>query len=305
MAIADDLHTCKQFNVEGALVSLWAFKKPTSASFTARSISIDDALRNQLRAIVRNSLNQRTEADEYSLLSQTNQASCLHLGTDETIFADLRELVDRIPEEHFVHATKQIDNSVGYVIRLRDGQDHLYCVKKASGDWKARKAGNVINAILKANQLTLVEDRSLSIARNVDFFVHGNVTLVVHKSAFESILNYKAKYVTSFAELQQEPAFHALFADIAPLAEHVGTNTMHLRRMAAIQEKAFYTDAAFMQRLTHVNAQEGWNIQFDANGKIVVTAETSRTIMQILLDHRLKSPLSLTTYDVPSTSPVP
>lgn len=304
MTIYDDLLACKQFNVNGALVALWAFKKSTPTSFSARAIAITEELSNQLKLIVRNALDQRTEVDDYSLLAETNQVSCLHLGTDETIFENLKQLIDRPPEENFVQNTKQIDNSVGYVIRLRVDQDVLYCIKKTSNDWKTRNARNIINAVLVGNQLTLVEDRSLSISKNVDFFVRANATLVINKGPFETILNHKATYANSFADLQQQPTFQQLFSDMTPLVAHVGTNTMHLRRMAAIQQKGFYTDPAFMQRLAVVNDQEGWNIQFDASGRIVATADTIRSIMQILLDHRLKSQLSLVTYDVPSTSQV-
>jgi hypothetical protein len=59
-----------------------------------------------------------------------------------------------------------------------------------------------------------------------------------------------------------------------------------------------------MNRLRQVNSERGWHIQFDPNGRIIATEETMKAIMQVLLDHRLYSELSLNTYDVPSTSAV-
>jgi hypothetical protein len=59
-----------------------------------------------------------------------------------------------------------------------------------------------------------------------------------------------------------------------------------------------------MTRLHDINQQQGWKIQFDATGRIIATDDTMKVIMQVLLDHRLFSQLSLETFDVPSTSAV-
>ncbi|MNI99947.1 hypothetical protein D3C73_1591630 [compost metagenome] len=74
--------------------------------------------------------------------------------------------------------------------------------------------------------------------------------------------------------------------------------------MAVIQQKAHYADVAYMTRLREVNQQQGWNIQFDETGRIVPTDESMRAIMQVLLNHRLYSQLSLDTFDVPSSEAV-
>jgi hypothetical protein len=74
--------------------------------------------------------------------------------------------------------------------------------------------------------------------------------------------------------------------------------------MAVIEERAHYADAAYMQRLRDVNAARNWGILFDENGRIIATQETARVIMQVLLNHRLFSELSLRSFDVPSSSEV-
>jgi hypothetical protein len=228
----------------------------------------------------------------------------LHVGTDETSFSELKTLLDAPAEEHRIKGERAFKNISGYVIRIRIGTRVLYCVRHVTDAWKTRKARAVINVVLRANRLELVEDRSFTIAKNVDFFVLDNDILIVDKRSFETLLNYKIEYKNSFTALQADPVFLGCFTSMAPLVTHVGTNVMHLRRMAVIQQKANYANPAYMQRLRTANAQEGWNITFDPSGRIVATEDTMRVIMQVLLNHRLYSKLSLTTFDVPSSSAV-
>jgi hypothetical protein len=235
---------------------------------------------------------------------QQNEVSCLHVGTDETCFADLAALVDEPAEEQRIRNDRDLANLAGYLIHLRSDGRTLYCVKQVTNDWKTKKARSVINVVLRAHQLDLVDDRSFTIARTLDFVVLENDLLILNKKAFETLLSYKLEYANSFSALQGDNVFARQFTSMQPLIEHVGTNTMHLRRMAVIQQKAHYADPAYMARLRDINTQEGWNLQFDAAGRIVATEETMKVIMQVLLNHRLYSRLSLTTFDVPSTSAV-
>lgn len=74
--------------------------------------------------------------------------------------------------------------------------------------------------------------------------------------------------------------------------------------MAEVQERGYYTDATFMERLRHVNQERQWNIVFDDDGKIVPSVESVRAIIQVLLNHRLHSELTGHDFDVPSASPI-
>jgi hypothetical protein len=299
-ALAD----CKEFDVANGVLSLWVFKKRQTGGYTAKSIDVTDGLTTELKNIIARALQARTEVDDYSLIAQRNEASCLHVGTDETSFADLKALLDAPAEEHRIEGERAFKNIAGYVIRVRVGARVLYCVRQVTDAWKTRKARSVINVVLRANRLELVEDRSFTIAKSLDFFVLDNDILIIDKRAFEALLNYKIEYANSFTELQADPDFLGCFIEMDPLITHVGTNVMHLRRMAVIQQKANYANPDYMQRLRVANGQEGWNIAFHPDGRIEATAETMRVIMQVLLNHRLYSKLSLSTFDVPSSSAV-
>ena len=295
---------CRRLDVAAANLSLWIFKKRNAGGFSAKSIDVTDALANELRRIASAAILARTEVDDYSLTAQCNEVSCLHVGTDETCFSDLAAVVNVPAEEHRVTGERDFQNLMGYVVRLRIGEQIVYCVKQVTDAWKTKKARTVINVVLHANQLDLVEDRSFTISKLIDFVVFGDDLFIMNKRAFEYMLSYKIEYANSFVELQREEAFTTRFVDMQPLIDHVGSNTMHLRRMAVIHQKAHYRDEAYMTRLREVNAQEGWDIQFDEVGRIVANENSMKVIMQVLLNHRLYSRLSLSTFDVPTSSAV-
>lgn len=304
MTKEQSLTNCKEFDLDNGVLSLWVFKKPQTGGYSAKSIDVTDDLATELKNIISRTLRARTEVEDYSLIVQPNEASCLHVGTDETSFADLKALLDSPAEENRIEGERAFKNNAGYVIRVRVGTRVLYCVRQVTDAWKTKKARTVINVVLRANRLELVEDKSFTIAKNIDFFVLDNDILVIDKRAFESLLSYKIEYANSFISLQADPTFLNCFTNMAPVIMHVGTNVMHLRRMAVIQQKANYADPDYMARLRVANVQEAWSIDFDAAGRIVPTADTMRVIMQVLLNHRLYSKLSLTTFDVPSSSAV-
>ena len=306
MAAIEALNRLRGLDLENATLSVWAFKKSTSktAKFRASSVVATPELATELKGIARRWIDRCTEVDDYSLIATINESSCLYLESDETIFPQLQDLVSNPPEEHLIEAMSDLEGSLGYLLRLTIGIDTLHCVCRLGNEWKVKKRAHVLNLVLNRNQLDLAGDEAFTIPKRFDFFVLNTDILVTNKGNFESILEYKQTYATSFTELKAEASFQAIFSDMTVLVDHVGTNTMHLRRMAVVQERGYYNDNAFMDKLRLVNQERLWNIVFDDNGKIVPSVESVRAIIQVLLNHRLHSELTGHDFDVPSANPV-
>ena len=145
----------------------------------------------------------------------------------------------------------------------------------------------------------MTPEETFSFDSYFDFFCINETVFVKSKRAYESAMSEKKVYETNFEELAVDPAFTSIFSDIQPLKEYVGTNAIQLRRITVIQSKALYLRPDFPQRLQHVNNIRNFGLNFDANGKLIVCKDTAKTIMQILLDHRLLSEVTETIYDVP------
>lgn len=294
----------KNFNINASVLSVWVFKKRPNNTFSAKSIEVTDSLATEIKNIATNSVQACTEIEDYALLAQINEAGSLHVGTDETFFHNLQAVVDLPAEEHRYSTARDLKGVAGYLFRMRHNDQILYGVRHVTDAWQTRKAKTVLNVVLRANQLDVSNEPNFTIARTLDFCVLGNDVLIFYKRYFESLLDYKIQYASSFTEMQAEAEFMSSFTNLAPLIEHVGTNAMQLRRMAVIHSKGHYKDPAYMSRLKQLSAAKGWNIQFDQAGKIIPTPESLKDIIQVLLNHRLHSELSLNDFDVPMTTPI-
>jgi hypothetical protein len=296
----------RAFDVENAAFSMWTLKKSNSRQnrFRARAVVVSDDLRAELKQIATDAIQRREEVEDYGLLAQTNDTSCLHLGADETLFPMIEALVNQPPDEHLIENAEDLLGSAAYLVRMEHQGNTLHCVCRLAGDWTTKERRTRKNVIFRRSELDLAQDDVFTISKHFDFFVLNQDVLVVTQKNFESLLEYKTTYINSFAELKADRGFQSAFADMAALETFVGINTTHLRRMAVVQERGFYNNPAYMQRLVAVNEARGWNITFDDDGKIIASAETARSIIHVLLNHRLRSELSETDFDVPSASPV-
>jgi hypothetical protein len=290
----------RAFDVENASLSMWTLKKSSSKHnrFRAQAVVVSDDLRTELKRIATDAIGRREEVEDYGLLAQTNETSCLYLGADETLFPMIEALVDAPPDEHQVGDAEDLLGSAAYLVRMEHQANTLYCVCRLSGDWTTKERRTRVKVVFTRTELDLAQDDVFAISKHFDFFVLNDDILVVNSKNFESLLEYKTTYINSFA------GFQSAFADVSALETFVGTNTTHLRRMAVVQERGFYNNPAYMQRLVVVNQARGWNIAFDDDGKIIASAETARSIIHVLLNHRLRSELSETDFDVPSANPV-
>lgn len=303
------LDELKAFDVNDAVVSLWVFKGPRGAAsaapgYTAHWVETNGDVDAVLRDTVRAERDRIEEADQYDLLAQTNEASALLIGKDETHADILIDLVAAETENKRAASVKQLQNSTFYLIKVLQGEDILYAVRRTSSIWRTKHLLSARSLILADNTLTLDNKPRFDIESTVDFFILDQEIFILHKGHFESTLRYKAAHAEDFLALQEEQEFADLFVDLAPLVQHVGANKIQLRRMCSVRQKAHYRDVEFMKRVREHHAEYGLALQFDGNGKIIVTPETGAQVITALLDHRLASGFSKRVYDVPSATPV-
>jgi len=295
------LQGLKDFDLAAANVFLWVFKRTsTSAKYSASYIRTDEVLEEALREFARAERKRITEWIPYGHLSQPTENGCLSIALSETDFEVLRDLVDRPEIDHAVTELKKLKGAVGYLVKFVSDEKTLYALRRSPTTWKpVYKKKGVINTIFRDGELSAVEGVDFTIEPGFDLFAMDEALLVGNKRGFESMMQYRAGYVQAFGELQEVPEFVALFTDMAPLLEYVGQNGTHLRRMAVIQQKNFFSNPSYLGALKAVCDKYQWGIGFDANGRIVPTAETAAVIMKLLLDQRLVSEITQIMYDVP------
>ncbi len=312
MSFTNTLTTFKNLDITSAELALWVFKKSQvtngtgiTVRYKAYWVRTTDAVKGELKALVQGYQETYIEVEDYSLLAQNNESSFLAISASETIFDQLKQLVDQPEEEHQANSERHLNNAIGYLVRMRlSGGTVLYAVRKTTQNWKTKRSRNLLNLVFREQELDVEENPAFTLERTFDFFALSGDILTPNKLAFESLLSFRESYRTAFTTLQNEPQFVEIFADLQPICAYVGSNSIQLRRMATIQSKGLYRDPTYLTRLRQVNTQRNWNIQFDSNGRIVPTPDTVRAILQVLLNHRLFSELSLESYDVPTAVPV-
>jgi hypothetical protein len=304
------LEDLKAFNVDAATVSLWVFKGPRGPSgspptFTGHWVETTEDVDTALRDIVKNNRAPLEEVIEYGLLTQNNEGSALLIAKEETN-ADI--LIDEVaaetPNKRAVSAA-HLQNSKFYLIKMVHNDTLLYAVRRTKGGWNTKRAMTARSIFFMENRLDLDNRPHFELETTIDFFVVGEDLLILDKKNFESTLRYKETHQNDFLALQAERDFAGVFADLAPLVQHVGTNKIQLRRMSAVRHKGHYRNAEFMNRLRRRHAEYGLSFEFDAEGKIIATPEAGAQIITALLDHRLFSEFSRQIYDVPDAKLVP
>ena len=302
-----DFDSLKAFNFQAATVHLWTFKKSTSANskYSAHYAQTDDALNGMLRSVAVEEMQRLTEFAQYTYLAENNENSCLATSIIDTEFPHLKALVDRPEPDHRVNDIKQLKNATGYVAKYTHNGQTVYAVKRSAPSWKTNYRKSHINFMYRNGELSAIENDAFSIEKNFDFYAIGNTLFIASKRAFESVLEHRKSYTAAFGVLTATPQFVGLFTNVQPLVDYVGTNSIQLRRMARIEQRGLYNQPNFLPNLQAVNANRQWGLNFDpASGQLIPCATTARTIMQVLLDHRLLSEVTAVTYDVPDATQV-
>ncbi|MEC4723862.1 DUF4868 domain-containing protein [Noviherbaspirillum sp. CPCC 100848] len=301
-----NFNSLKAFDYTQSTVHLWIFKKSAAArKFTAFFVRTDPALNALLKTIVRDEMVRLTECSQYSYLAETNDNSCLATAVSECNFHLLKAQVDRPEPEHPARDIKDLKGAEGYVVKFIHGAHTVYAVKRSTASWKTAYPKKYINMIFRNGELAAAEDNGFSIEKNFDFYCLDSSIFISGKRNFEATMEYKAAYAQAFASLRQKPDFSALFTDMQPLITYVGTNSIQLRRMAVVEQKGIYSRPNFLPNLQVVSQRRGWALNFDrTTNQIIACDQTAKTIMQVLLDHRLLSEITDEIYDVPDAVPI-
>ncbi|MGO2018869.1 DUF4868 domain-containing protein [Psychrobacter sp.] len=291
------------FDFSNSTPYLWVFKDSARAiRFRTSYVQTDNDLNHELVSFANDEILRITEHSPYSHIAQTNENSCLTISSANTDFSLLKNQIDRLEADHRITNASELKGIKGYVVKFIHNGVTVYGIKRSTSTFKTSYPRKMVNMIFSNGELTGVPDNSFSIKRNFDFYVINDAIFIADKLGFESVIQHRTEYVQAFLQLQQSPIFCSLFTDINPVVDYVGNNSMQLRRMAVIEEKAVYTNPNFISILQRVNNARGWGINFDtATSKIIPCEDTVSTLLQVLLDHRLMSEITNHIYDVPET----
>lgn len=296
----------RAFDFANSVIHLWVFKRSTSKHrFSSYYVQTDLQLNGLLLGVVQREVDRITEWANYTYLSETNENSCLASPIAGSDFEFLKERVDRPEPDCRVRTIKDLKNADGYVVKFVHNNQVVYAVKKSSGNWKTSYLKTHINIVFRNGELSAAEDNGFAIEKHFDFYAFDQTLFIASKRAFESSMEHRASYAQAFVDLRGNAAFSVLFTDMQPMIDYVGTNSIQLRRMARIQERSLFNKPGFLAAVQTVSAKRQWGLNFDpATNRLIPCDQTVKTIMQVLLDHRLLSEVTDLIYDVPDATQV-
>jgi hypothetical protein len=295
-----DFGELRAFAFDKADVFLWVFKTQAGGKFKAWYVATDAGLNEELKGFAKGEMARITECEAYAHLAQTNEHSALVVAIADTNAEALRLAVRRPEQEHRAMDRKPLVNASGYVVKFVLGKSVVMATRRATQSWKTayRKKGLLAVSFNDA-ELSAVPDEQFIIDPHFDMYCINDHAFISNKRGFESLMQYKTGYQTAFAELLKDEGFASLFTDTQPLTDAVGTNSMHLRRMATIDDKKLYALPGFLKAVRKISVKRNWGIKFNKAGRIVPDVDTVQTIMKVLLDQRLLSEITELLYDVP------
>ncbi|KAF3983353.1 MAG: DUF4868 domain-containing protein, partial [Methylococcales symbiont of Hymedesmia sp. n. MRB-2018] len=286
----------KGVNWNEAVVSFYIVKrklKNREAKYEVLEVNVDESLRKKLRKVASDKVQKSNNTLEYDFNTSDLDDNVLGIATEET---DLKELIDSITAEEAPKTAASYEMLIGswiYIARLEKDGQILYSVRRVSEGWTTKKVSQFINMIFADNMLVDIEQKEIfRIDGKVDFFSFDGVIFIADKKNFETALNFREGMERNRDEIVEEFKQIKLFVDANKISNLVGNNIRRLRKLSQVKKSGYYKKQDFLQSLKQVNKDENWGIQYSDDGKLIVTEENIETVLTILNNSRLKSPIN-------------
>lgn len=293
----------KSIDLTNAIVSFYIVKRrlvQRTASYEVMMVNIDDNLKKKIRKIANDKISASNNALEYDFNTADFDDNFLSILTIETDFQFIIETIQRNPGPNFVEKNQDLLDSWLYIGRLDiNGCKPIFSVRKVSSNWKAAKVSQLVNMIFSNNMLIDIEQKEIfSIDGKIDFFAFGDAIFIADKRNFETALNFREGMERNRDQIVQDFKNIELFVDADEVANLVGDNMRRLRKLSQVKKSGYYANPGFLSNLKRVSDEEGWGIEYSSDGRLIATEENIDTVLKVLNNDRLKSPINQENFDV-------
>lgn len=287
-------------------VELWIVKNRSGGQlFKGQFIKTTPRMRAALLQAANNFICAATENSPYGILEEPNESSVLAIERADTNMDLLEAALGISPTTNPIKKISETSTAIAYAIKIKSGQKTYILAKKPDSSWGSKRKKSIQLSHFSDETLDIQDESSLSISKFFDFASTENYVFVKSKRSFESILKFKAHFQTDYNSLKSDPGFLGMINGISNLDSYIGDNSMQLRRMAAVRQKGVYQLPGFIAKVESLTTTNpSWNIAVDTAGRIVVTEDNAKSVVQLLLNLRLKSELTDSYFDAPFANAV-
>jgi hypothetical protein len=267
------------------------------ASYKTKSINTRDELKTKLYNIVLKVIEKSGKVIEYEDLTVDQDDDVLYIESEITDFELILVDINKGSDAEKVKNIDELKNTWAYVIEIQDDKNRVLGVKKLSKEWDMTK-NNFINLIFQQQEFVdLNESNIFKIYNSLDFLWFDGGLYIFDKRNFEKALNFRERLIKSKNEVLEDIKKENILDDVDLLKDSVGENMKYLRKLGQIKKNGYYKFPNYIANLKIVNKQEKWGLRIE-NDKIIVEEDKIDLILTVLDNGRLKSLVTLETFDV-------
>jgi hypothetical protein len=292
----------KRIEFPKALATFWIIKrsgKPATPEYKVYFVDTEPKLQTKLAEIVEKAIAKANAVKPYDYFTEDMEADdMLGLDVAETDFDQIQQQVDAGAAAPRVHSPKELNDSWAYLIDVQVGKQRVRAVHKIVGGWALKKESLLVKVLFRDAALVDYEDAPVfQLERKIDFLAFEDMVLILDKSKFETVLNFRTGMERKRDELLTDLDGMKLLTDIGVMRDSIGTNIHLLRRVASVKKNGYYQDSKFIGELKTVCQKYGWGVSWRGE-QIVVTRENTELILKLLNNDRLQSPVNAELFDV-------
>lgn len=299
------LKELKKKDLSQYTVSMYVVKRSLKnhiANYNLKFVNIGDKLKKKLKKNASTLVKESNTVKDYDYFTVDQDNNLLGVETSETDMLELINVIETKEDDDFyvVNNDKELLNSWVYITRLtHPSEKPLYFVRKISGGWKINKKISIDLLKFEDNKLMEIGDiQYFKIDNKIDFFVFKGTIFIADKKNFEVALNFREGMIRNRDEVVNEFKVLKLFVNSEKLSELVGTNSNRLRKLSQVKKAGYYKNQEYLKNLRIVSKNKKWGIIYNENGEIDVTNENIDTVLKLLNNDRLNSPINDEEFDV-------
>lgn len=286
-----------------AAVSFYVVKRSLNqkkAKYDVMLVNIDTALKRTLRGITNKKIKDSNEVLEYDFNTADLDNNLLGIPSSETDFEEILKAINVSVNPPLAKDYEELLGTWLYIVRLDlKNLPPLFAIRYVVGGWTTKKVTQLINMVWKNNMLVDLDFKDIfRIDSKLDFFSFDNTIFIADKKNFETALNFRVGMEKNRDEIVKEFKKLKLFENPQDISELVGNNIRRLRRLSQVKKSEYYKDEKFMASLKKINKYRNWGIKYSKDGKLLFTDDDIDTVLLILDNGRLDSPINQEAFDV-------
>jgi hypothetical protein len=297
------LKQIKQLNWNNSLITFYVAHRTLisrEAHYKVFLVNADESLRKKLRKSVAAKIEASNTAREYDYETIDIDDDVLGLEAGETDFQAIIDILHGNKPIDQVTNSKQLLQSWIYIVQLNlKDEQPLYAVRKVSTSWATKSVKQLINMVFKNNMLVDINNEEVfRVDGKIDFYAFDGKLFIADKKSFEAAMNFRIGMENNRDAIIEEFRKLKIIADVDILREIIGNNMPRLRKISQVKKAGYYADKNYIIRLKMVSETEGWGLEFDEKGHIIIAESNVDTVLRILNNDRLSSKINEENFDV-------